>query len=70
MHRCDHCKTPVERDGDIPRLVLCESCHRTFAMPDCHVCGSPAVRTIEDSDDASGYRGEVGLCAQHDAERR
>ena len=68
-HVCDHCKTPVELDGDVPKLVLCESCQKYFAEP-CHVCGDPAVHVVDDSDDASGYRGEIGLCEQHWAERR
>jgi hypothetical protein len=52
-------------------VFLCESCDRLFKdAPECHVCGDPAVHVVEDSDDASGYRGEIGLCAQHWAERR
>jgi hypothetical protein len=70
LHCCDHCKTPVELNGDVPRLVLCASCQQHFTTPDCHVCGDPAVHVVEDSDDASGYRGEIGLCQQHWAERR
>jgi hypothetical protein len=28
----------------------------------CHVCGEPADLVVEDSDDASGYKGDVAFC--------
>jgi hypothetical protein len=39
----------------------CEECEKVTL---CEGCGeSPAVKVIEDKDDASGYRGELALCA-------
>ena len=83
-HPCRFCKTPVECHGDLQRNhdgwpetvcydyhiqaqpCLCEAC----ARPECHVCGEPAVQTVDDHDDGSGYKGEVSYCAEHYGARR
>jgi hypothetical protein len=75
-HPCRDCQTPVECHGDLernfdgwPEVVcrdfhihgaepLCDSCNK----PECHDCGDPSDVTFVDYDDASGYRGDEGLC--------
>jgi hypothetical protein len=51
------------------KLFLCESCDHAFKQPDCHDCGGPSAVVFEDCDDASGYRGEEGLCLECLAKR-
>ena len=44
-------------------MFLCEDCDRLFKLPGCDDCGEPgATVTAEDSDDASGYRGDSYFC--------
>lgn len=43
-------------------LFLCEACEQVFQRGACDSCGEPAVITVEDSDDASGYYGERAFC--------
>lgn len=44
-------------------MFLCESCADLFKRPGCDDCGEPgATHAFEDSDDASGYKGETALC--------
>lgn len=42
--------------------TICERCF-TIQGEECHDCGERASIAIEDSDDASGYKGDVLLCA-------
>lgn len=46
------------------RHVLCDPCILA-SRERCDVCGEPASVVVEDSDDASGYRGDVALCERH-----
>lgn len=76
-HPCCHCHTAVDCDGervsstdrDFCRhyhmdcgLFLCADCEAVFQRGCCDTCGEPAVITVEDSDDASGYYGERAFC--------
>ena len=42
--------------------LICESCHVASQRDACHDCGGLAVQAFEDTDDASGYKGEIALC--------
>lgn len=55
------CLSYHRADGTITPW-LCEYCYSAAQRSECHDCGEPAVHVFEDSDDASGYRGEIGLC--------
>jgi hypothetical protein len=67
---CDHCKTPTDYHGiRTAALLLCPACDKAFKQPDCHDCGGPSAVVFEDCDDASGYRGEEGLCLECLAKR-
>jgi hypothetical protein len=50
-------------------VFLCESCNHAFTRAECHDCGEPAAVVFQDCDDASGYRGEEGLCLECLAKR-
>lgn len=50
--------------------LLCESCHHAQQRDACDDCGQPAVQAFEDATDASGYRGEIALCADCLQKRR
>jgi hypothetical protein len=43
-------------------LWLCRSCDHQFKLAECHDCGELAAVVLDDHDDASGYRGEIGYC--------
>lgn len=53
--------TFMHQPGGSMATLRCEDC---AGIQICEGCGeSPAVKVLEDADDASGYRGNLALCA-------